>query len=61
MAGNELNIKVYSPLKLRSGLTGKKPAIAHICIYPSVVANTTKDSVVKTSCKLTLCSIRKII
>jgi hypothetical protein len=24
-----LNIKVCSPLKLRSGLTGKKPAICH--------------------------------
>lgn len=37
MAGVELNFKVCSPLKLHSGLTGKKPAIAHICIYPSVI------------------------
>jgi hypothetical protein len=29
MAGNVLNIKFCSPLKLRSGLTGKKPAICH--------------------------------
>ena len=29
MAGDVVNIKVYSPLKLRSGLTGKKPAICH--------------------------------
>ena len=29
MAGKVLNIKVCSPLKLRSGLTGKKPAICH--------------------------------
>ena len=29
MAGDVVNIKVCSPLKLRSGLTGKKPAICH--------------------------------
>jgi hypothetical protein len=29
MAGDVANIKVCSPLKLRSGLTGKKPAICH--------------------------------
>ncbi len=29
MAGNLANIKVYSPLKLRSGLTGKCHAICH--------------------------------
>ena len=29
MAGKVLNITVFSPLKLRSGLTGKKPAICH--------------------------------
>jgi hypothetical protein len=29
MAGKVLNFKVCSPLKLRSGLTGKKPAICH--------------------------------
>lgn len=29
MAGNVANIKVYSPLKLRSGLTGKCHAICH--------------------------------
>ncbi len=29
MAGKVANIKVCSPLKLRSGLTGKKPAICH--------------------------------
>ena len=29
MAGKVLNIKVCIPLKLRSGLTGKKPAICH--------------------------------
>ncbi len=29
MAGKVANIKVSSPLKLRSGLTGKKPAICH--------------------------------
>ncbi len=29
MAGDVLNIKVCSPLKLRSGLKGMKPAICH--------------------------------
>ena len=29
MAGKVLNIKVCSPLKLRSGLIGNKPAICH--------------------------------
>jgi hypothetical protein len=29
MAGDVVNFKVCSPLKLRSGLTGKKPAICH--------------------------------
>lgn len=29
MAGKVLKIKVYSPLKLRNGLTGKKYAICH--------------------------------
>jgi hypothetical protein len=29
MAGDVINIKICSPLKLRSGLTGKKPAICH--------------------------------
>ncbi|GET25888.1 hypothetical protein NT017_22170 [Prolixibacter sp. NT017] len=29
MAVNVVNIKVCSPLKLHSGLTGKKPAICH--------------------------------
>ena len=29
MAGKVLNIKVYSPLKLRSGLTGNYHAICH--------------------------------
>jgi hypothetical protein len=29
MAGKVLNIKVCNPLKLHSGLTGKKPAICH--------------------------------
>ena len=29
MAGYVVNIKVCSPLKLRSGLTGKNPAICH--------------------------------
>jgi len=29
MAGVVVNIKVSSPLKLHSGLTGKKPAICH--------------------------------
>jgi len=29
MAGKVINIKACSPLKLRSGLTGKKPAICH--------------------------------
>ena len=29
MAGKVVNIEVCSPLKLRSGLTGKKPAICH--------------------------------
>jgi len=29
MAGKVLNIKVYNPLKLRSGLTGKYHAICH--------------------------------
>ena len=29
MAGKILNIKVCSPLKAHSGLTGKKPAICH--------------------------------
>ena len=31
MAGNVVNIKACSPLKLLSGLPGKKPAICH---YP---------------------------
>ena len=29
MAGKVANFKVCNPLKLRSGLTGKKPAICH--------------------------------
>ena len=29
MAGDVANIKVCNPLKLHSGLTGKKPAICH--------------------------------
>jgi len=29
MAGDVANIKVFSPLKLRSGLTGKYHAICH--------------------------------
>ena len=29
MADDVVNIKFCSPLKLRSGLTGKKPAICH--------------------------------
>ncbi len=29
MAGEVVNVKVCNPLKLRSGLTGKKPAICH--------------------------------
>ena len=29
MAGDVVNIKFCSPLKLRSGLIGKKPAICH--------------------------------
>ena len=29
MAGIVVNIKVSSPIKLQSGLTGKKPAICH--------------------------------
>jgi hypothetical protein len=29
MAGNVINIKVYSPLKLRSGLTGNYHAPCH--------------------------------
>ena len=29
MAGDVVNIKVCSPLKLHSGLTGIKPAICH--------------------------------
>ena len=29
MVGNVVNIKVCSPLKLHSGLTGKNPAIYH--------------------------------
>ncbi len=29
MTGDVVNIKVCSPLKLRSGLIGKKPAICH--------------------------------
>ena len=29
MAGIAVNIKVCNPLKLHSGLTGKKPAICH--------------------------------
>ncbi len=29
MAGNVLNIKVYIPIKLRSGLTGNYHAICH--------------------------------
>lgn len=29
MAGEVAKIKVYNPLKQRSGLTGKKPAICH--------------------------------
>jgi len=29
-----------SPLQHRNGLMGLKPAIAHVCIYPSVVVHT---------------------
>ena len=32
-------IKGSSPLQHRNGLIGLKPAIAHICIYLSVIAN----------------------
>ena len=36
MAGKVLNIEGSSPLQLYLGFIGLKPAIAHICIYPSV-------------------------
>jgi len=32
-------IKGSSPLQHRNGLLSSKPAIAHICIYPSVTTN----------------------
>ena len=32
-------IKGSSPLQHRNGLIGLRPAIAHICIYPSVGSN----------------------
>ncbi|WP_319231683.1 hypothetical protein [Draconibacterium orientale] len=43
MAGDVQNIKVCSPLKLRSGLTGKKHAICHysynLPLYASLKKN----------------------
>ena len=36
MAGKVLNIKVFNPLKLRSSLTGKKPATCHLLIQLTV-------------------------
>jgi len=43
MAGKVLNITVFSPLKLRSGLTGKKPAICHYS-YNLPLGNKLKDN-----------------
>ncbi len=38
MVGDVVNIKVGSPLKLRSGLIGKKPAIAYFAYTHRCVA-----------------------
>ena len=42
MAGNVVNIKVCSPLKLRSGLTGNYHAICHYS-YNLPLATSVKD------------------
>ncbi len=47
MAGDVANIKVCIPFKLRSGLTGKKPAICHYSYnlpLPPSVKNDTVDN-----------------
>ena len=44
MAGNVVNIKVCTPLKLRSGLTGKYHAICHYSYnFPLVASVEKKD------------------
>jgi hypothetical protein len=43
MAGDVVNIKVCSPLKLRSGLTGEKPAICHYSYNLPLVATLTDN------------------
>ena len=42
MAGNVVNIKVCIPLNLRSGLTGKKPAICHYSYNLPLTASLTR-------------------
>ena len=43
MAGKVLNIKACSPLKLRSVLTGKKPAICHYSYNLPLAVSLKKD------------------
>ena len=44
MAGDAVNIKVFNPLKLCSGLTGKKPANCHYSYnLPLAPIKRTKD------------------
>ena len=43
MAGDVVNIKGCSPLKLRSGLTGKKPAICHYSYNLPLATRLTKN------------------
>jgi len=44
MAGDVANIKVCSPLKLRSGLTGKYHAICHYSYNLPLAATVTNDT-----------------
>jgi hypothetical protein len=43
MSGKVLNIKVYNPLKLRSGLSGKHHAICHYSYNFSITAKQKKN------------------
>jgi len=43
MAGKVQNIKVYSPLKLHQGLTGKCHAICHCSYNLPLVSPNTRD------------------
>ena len=56
MAVDVVNIKVCSPLKLRSGSTGKQPAIGN-CIYLRNVTCNPKRTTVQTLSNMTIAII----